>query len=233
VALLLRRAGSSGPVGGGAGPLGTLPATFAGDLPCADCPGIRHQLELFPDQAFFLRMTYLGKGADASVDDIGSWTVASDRRTLVFSGGREAPLQFAIKDTNTLRQLDLEGREIASSRNHDLRRTQDLQPLEPRLLMRGMYKYFADAGRFAECLTRQSWPVAQEQDNAALESAYAQTRRQPGEDMLVNLEGRVAMRPKMEGEGQQPTLVVERFIGIWPGETCGARFSTEPLENTY
>ena len=41
------------------------------------------------------------------------------------------------------------------------------------------------------------------------------------------------MRPKMEGEGQQPTLVVERFIGIWPEETCGARFATEPLENTY
>ena len=178
-------------------------------------------------------MTYLGKGDDASFDDIGSWTVASDRRTLVLSGGREAPLKFAIKDANTLRQLDLEGREIASSLNDDLRRTQDLQPLEPRLLMRGMYKYFADAGRFTECLTRKNWPVAQEQDNAALESAYAKARRQPGEEMLVNLEGRVAMRPKMEGEGQQPTLVVERFIGIWPGETCGARFATEPLENTY
>ena len=233
VALLLRRAGSSGPVGGGAGPLGNLPATFAGDLPCADCPGIRHQLELFPDQAFFLRMTYLGKGDDASFDDLGSWTIASDRRTLVLSGGREAPLKFAIKDANTLRQLDLEGREMAASRNDDLRRTQDLQPLEPRLLMRGMYTYFADVGRFTECLTRQNWPVAQEQDNAALESAYAKARRQPGEDMLVNLEGRVAMQPKMEGEGQQPTLVVERFIGIWPGETCGARFATEPLENTY
>jgi copper homeostasis protein (lipoprotein) len=205
----------------------------AGDLPCADCPGIRHQLELFPDQAFILRMTYLGKSDDASFDDIGNWTVASDRRTLVLSGGREAPLQFAIKDANTLRQLDLEGREIAASLNDDLRRTQDLQPLEPRLLMRGMYKYFADAGRFTECLTHQNWPVAQEQDNAALESAYAKAQRQPGEDMLVNLEGRVSMQPKIEGVGQQPTLVVERFIGIWPGETCGARFATEPLENTY
>jgi len=37
VALLLRRAGASGPVGGGDEPLGKLPATFAGDLPCADC----------------------------------------------------------------------------------------------------------------------------------------------------------------------------------------------------
>jgi uncharacterized lipoprotein NlpE involved in copper resistance len=159
--------------------------------------------------------------------------IASDQHMLVLFGGQEAPLKFAIKDANTLRQLDLEGHEIASSLNYDLSRAQDQQPLEPRLLMRGMYKYFADAGRFTECLTRQSWPVAQEQDNAALESAYAKLRHQPGETMLVTLEGRVAMRPKMEGEGQQPMLVVERFTGIWPGETCGARFAAEPLENTY
>jgi copper homeostasis protein (lipoprotein) len=233
VALLLRRAGSAGPVGEGAKPLGTLPATFVGELPCADCPGIRYQLELFPDQAFFLRMTYLGKGEDASFYDIGSWMVTSDQRTLALFGSQEEQLKFAIKDTNTLRKLDLEGREIASSLNYELRRTQDQSPLEPRLLMRGMYKYFADAGRFTECLTRQNWPVAQEQDNAALESAYAKARRQPGEELLVSLEGRVAMRPKMEGEGQQSTLVVERFIGVWPGESCGARFATEPLENTY
>src|SRR5215510_12755137 len=96
-----------------------------------------------------------------------------------------------------------------------------------------MYRYFADAGQFTECLTRRKWPVAQEKDNAALESAYAKARLTPGEELLVNLEGQIAMRPKMEGKGAQPTLVVEHFIGIWPGETCGARFSTAPLENTY
>jgi uncharacterized lipoprotein YbaY/uncharacterized lipoprotein NlpE involved in copper resistance len=201
VALLLRRASSTDPVGAGDEPWGTLPATFAGDLPCADCPGIRHQLELFPEQVFFLRMTYLGKGDDASFDDIGHWAVANDRRTLVLSGGREVPLKFAIQNANTLRQLDLEGREMATSLTYELRRTQDLQPLEPRLQMRGMYKYLADAGRFTECLTRQNWPVAQEQDNAALESAYVKAQRQPGEDMLVTLEGRVAKQPKLEGEG--------------------------------
>jgi hypothetical protein len=92
VTLLLRRAGASGSPGEGANPLGTLPATFVGELPCADCPGIRHQLELFPDQAFFLRMTYLGKGDDASVDDSGSWIITSDQHMLVLYGGGKAPL---------------------------------------------------------------------------------------------------------------------------------------------
>ena len=216
-----------------AAPLGALPASFIGELPCADCPGIRYHVNLFPDRVFFLRTTYIGRADNANFDDIGSWVVSSDRNTLILKGEREAPEIFAIKDRETLRKLDVEGREIESLLNYDLRRTKNIEPLEPRLAMRGMYRYFADAGLFTECLTRRKWPVAQEKDNAALESAYAKARLTTGEELLVNLEGQVAMRPKMEGQGAQLTLVVERFIGIWPGETCGARFSSAPLENTY
>jgi uncharacterized lipoprotein YbaY/heat shock protein HslJ len=99
--------------------------------------------------------------------------------------------------------------------------------------MRGMYRHMADAGWFTDCATRVSHPVAQEGDNAALESAYGTAGRPPGGELLVTLEGRVAMRPKMEGTGEQAALVVERFLGVWPGETCGARGATDPLENTW
>jgi heat shock protein HslJ len=37
----------------------------------------------------------------------------------------------------------------------------------------------------------------------------------------------------MEGPPPKPSLLVERFSGLWPGETCGVRFATERLENTY
>ena len=216
-----------------AAPLGVLPASFIGELPCADCAGIRYHVNLFSDRVYFLRTTYLGRADGATSDDIGSWVVSSDRGTILLKGGREAPIVFRIKDENTLRMLDVEGRDIESPLNYDLQRTKNFEILEPRLAIRGMYRYFADAGQFTECLTRRKWPVAQEKDNAALESAYTKARLTPGEELLVNLEGQIAMRPKMEGKGAQPTLVVEHFIGIWPGETCGARFSTAPLENTY
>ncbi|MBP7570587.1 MAG: META domain-containing protein [Acidobacteria bacterium] len=39
-----------------------LPATFAGDLPCADCPGIRLTLELLAEHVFVYRLTYQGRG---------------------------------------------------------------------------------------------------------------------------------------------------------------------------
>ncbi len=215
----------------GGGNLSRLPATFVGDLPCADCPGIRYQLNLLSDQSFFLRMTY--KDRNRAVDDIGSWTISSDGHTLLLHGGREAPEQFSIRDADTLRKLDVEGREIQTSLNYDLKRTEPFQSFEPRLLMRGMYRYVADTGSFTECLTRRKMGVAQESANAALEAAYSKTRQQPGEPLLVHVEGRLVERPPVEGGGVQSMLVVERFINIWPGETCGVPFSRPPLEGTY
>jgi copper homeostasis protein (lipoprotein) len=233
VALMMRRVGgqelASGAATGEA--LGQSLASYSGDLPCADCPGIRSQLDLFPDGVFFLRKMHLGTGE--RVDDIGTWVVSADDKTLILQGGGDTLARFAIADVGTLRPLDLAGREIASALSYDLKRTASWQPIEPRLSMTGMYRYMADAGLFTECRSRRRVPVAQEQDNAALEAAYTRARREPGEALLVRLEGQIAMRPKREGDGVQPTLVVERFVTVWPGESCGAQLAAATLENTY
>jgi len=234
VELLLRQTGRARP--GTSEPdlsvLGPLPASFNGDLPCADCPGIRYRLNLFADQSFFLSTVYLGRDNPVTYD-IGSWTLSSDRQTMTLHGGQERPLTFRVIDPNTLRKLDLDGHDIASALNYSLTRMEQFEAIEARLAMRGMYRHRADAGTFTECLTRQRWMVAQEDDNAALERAYLNIRREPGEKLMVSVEGHVKMLPPMEGSIRQPTLVVNRFIGLWPGETCGARFATSPLQNTY
>jgi copper homeostasis protein (lipoprotein) len=180
-------------------------------------------------------MEYLGKGDSAKVDDIGMWAVSRNPDTLVLFGNAPAPVKFAVRDANTLRKLTPAGTNITSSLSYDLKRTTNAQPLEPRLRVRGVYvyMYMADAGRFRERLTRRSWPVAHEQDNAALEAAYGKARRRPADTLLVDLDGQVAMRPKLEATGREQSLVVERFGGVWPGESCGSRTSIEPLENTY
>lgn len=237
VALMLRRVGGSKPASKPAtdNPVGNLPASFLGELPCADCEGIRYTLNLFPDSVFFLRTTYRGKGKGEgdSFDDIGQWTLSADRNTLILHAGRETSVMFAVKSPVVLRKLDIHGKEIESQLNYDLIRSNRFEWIEPRLRLRGMYMYMADAGLLRECLTERRFPVAQEGDNVALERAYLKARRQPGEQLLLTLEGQIALRPKMEGLGDQEVLVVKRFIDVWPGETCGPRFSTAQLENTY
>jgi copper homeostasis protein (lipoprotein) len=215
----------------GASALGRLPATFSGVLPCADCPGIAHQLDLFPDHVYYLRRIYEGRPG-GPFDEIGAWMVSANGRTLVLHGVGEAALRFAIQDMRTLTKLDLEGRPIVSAANHDLTRSPAFVPIEPRLAMRGMFRYMADAAILEECLTRRRLPVIMAGDYLALEKAYTRMRREPGGSMLATLDGRIVERAGMEGP-PRPSLLVERFEGLWPGETCGVRFVTERLENTY
>ncbi len=199
-----------------------LPALYQGDLPCADCAGLRYAVDLRPDNVYFMRTTYLGKGGPqgTSVDDIGRYSLSQDARTLTLKGSRGESLSLYFENSVTLRVLDQAGQPIQSDLNYYLKNVPSYHPIEPRLSMRGMYSYRADAGRFRECLTQLDLPVAQSNDNRALESAYGAARAQPGQPVMVSLEGRIAMQPKMEGAGLQPTLVVEKFAAASPGESC-------------
>lgn len=98
----------------------------------------------------------------------------------------------------------------------------------------GMFTYMADAPAITLCDDGGRVPVAMEADYKSLEAAYRQARRQPGEAVLVSVEGTIAARPSAEpGQPPRPHLVVERLIGAWPRETCGNRLADSPLRNTY
>jgi copper homeostasis protein (lipoprotein) len=238
VSLVLQRTGTSddATTAGSAGtvlPPNSRSAIFTGDLPCADCTSIRYQLELFPDETFFLRRTYVGRPRSAASDEIGTWVLSRDGRTLTLTRGTDAPLRIAIGAPNTLHVLGASAEGGSGTRGDALRLTPGAAPLEPRLQMRGMYRNVADAGRFTECVTRQSWPVAQERDNLALEAAYARARQSPGDAVLVEVTGRVAMRPGADGGDRERTLVVERFGGVRPGESCGSSSAEPPQDDTH
>ncbi|MFL2547024.1 MAG: META domain-containing protein [Candidatus Rariloculaceae bacterium] len=128
--------------------------------------------------------------------------------------------------------IDRNGNDIVSSLNYDLSPTNEFIATELQLEMIGMYQYMADAARFTECLSGRSFPVAFEAEGIELERAYLELRRQPGDSLLASFRGRVAMRPRMEGDGQELNVVVEDFGGVWPAETCGARQSMSELHGT-
>lgn len=94
----------------------------------------------------------------------------------------------------------------------------------------GMYSYTADSGLFHDCASGQRMPVAEEGDNAALQSAYVKAVPQPGAPLLAAVEGRIETRQPMEGN-PRPTLIVDRFLNIKAG-TCESG-SSASLENTY
>jgi len=94
----------------------------------------------------------------------------------------------------------------------------------------GLYHYFADSGSFTDCQTGERLQVAQEGDNAALETAYLESVGEPGESLLAVVDGYIEQRRAMEGAAR-PTLIVTRFRNLKPG-AC-EQWTTASLENTY
>jgi len=209
-----------------------LPATFAGTLPCADCPGIRYSLNLWPDGVFHLQREWLER--DFRESDVGRWRKDPARDAVLLYGGREMPLQFSVEGPRTLRQLDVGGQPIESDLPYELTSAGTLERLDLQLPLRGMFTYMADAPRFEECLTGRSYPVAMEGPYIELERAYvAAGKPAAGAPIMAALEAAITERPAMEGDRPIPTVVVRRFIGLFPSQTCERAMSEASLPNTY
>jgi copper homeostasis protein (lipoprotein) len=208
-----------------------LPASFLGVLPCADCPGVKHHLDLWPDKVFHLRREWLER--ETRFDDLGRWHYEPGRRALVLYGGTEMPLQFEVIGPTELRLLDLEGQPIDSELDYSLRTDGNLTPTDLELFFGGDLQYMADAAVFTECLTGRRYPVAMEGDWIQAERAYLEAAPEPGGRLYTTFEGRLTDRPKMEGEGIERSLIVQRFINVWPGQSCPRSLAQADLLETY
>ncbi|MFT4173175.1 MAG: META domain-containing protein [Rhodocyclaceae bacterium] len=207
----------------------TTPASFSGVLPCADCGGQRYRLNLFDNGAYALQIDYLGVTDNDHASELGRWTVAPGGRTLVLESGNERPLRFAI-EAGGLRMLDMEGKPIRSRLNYVLRRDTQFSAVTYRGNLRGTYTRVGDDAVFEECGSGIRLPVVELGDYQELASRYARARPAPNTAMVATVEGRITSNTV--DQDQRPGLLVERFLGIWPGETCGTR-TTAHLVDTY
>ena len=96
-------------------------AAYQGELPCADCDGIRTTLVLQPDGTYRLQETYLGTAdSDASFVDVGRWLLDVGMGRLALHGSREVPQQFSVDGEQSITLLDQSGTPIVSAMDHTL-----------------------------------------------------------------------------------------------------------------
>jgi uncharacterized lipoprotein NlpE involved in copper resistance len=137
--------------------IGILPASFTGELPGAG-GAIAWQVNLLSEDRYQLRTTYLNKPEPKRFDDIGRWARDGSGR-IVLRGGREAPIfLMPVEGGAGLRKLDLHGNPIESLHNDRLTRLPKARPIEPRLLLNGMFSYMADAANITMCADGQGSP---------------------------------------------------------------------------
>jgi copper homeostasis protein (lipoprotein) len=96
--------------------------TFSGTLPCADCPGTDTKITLKPDGTYTLHETYQGK--KGGFDGDGTWTAEEngERIRLDPNSKSETDRVFAVKSKDEIEILDTEGKPIASTAPHALKR---------------------------------------------------------------------------------------------------------------
>lgn len=217
-----------------ASPFSNYPVHFLGLLPGANCQS-QYQLDLFADHTYFLRNSCFKDDRSKSLtsDDIGRWYFEAEKEQLMLTRGHKSSLVFSVLDSEIIEKLDCSGKKIESDLNYTLETSQSAQTLEPKVLMQGMYQYMADAALFKECSTGLKLPVLFEQDNLALERAYSKEKKEPGALLKIEVEGQIVQRPKMDGEGVQAHLLVERFIKTIPNEYCGNQYVDASFANTY
>ena len=213
---------------------GELPATYVGVLPCADCEGIKHKLNVRPDQVFHLRLQYLGKGAGKGdiFDELGVWELSQNGDTLTLHRTIGIPFRFLVRGPDVLSKLDLDDKEIDTELNYELERSDRFQPFEPSRFLRGLYSNVDDVGVFRECTTQLPLVVVEEGQYKKMEEAYFKQEPEPGQEILCTVTGRLAKRPSDDGQ-EREVLVVEDFSYFWPGETCGRWIPIAELEDSY
>lgn len=98
--------------------------TFAGTLPCADCPGIDTRVVLAADGTYTITESYQERSAPELKGD-GTWTVEEDNRRLRLDPNSKSDNDrlFAILSQDEIRQLDLEGKPIDSALPYNLKRS--------------------------------------------------------------------------------------------------------------
>lgn len=180
---------------------------------------------------FHFQITY-----DKAAVQSGRYAVSAtvkDQERLLFTtnrsypvlDGNNAPLKMALVSAGAKRPTGIT--DLPASYEHQM-------PGANNLIMNGMFTYQADAATITLCADGRRLPVTMEADYKALEKAYIAARPQPGQALLVNLEGTIAQRPALEeSQPPHPTLVVERFMNISPRETCGQPLADSPLRGTY
>lgn len=198
-----------------------LPASFRGTLPCADCAGIRHHLDLWPDEVYQLSREWLGR-ADGMLrrDEIGRWSSDPASGAIVLHGAAEMPLLWQVVAPDRLRKMDMPGAPVVPEPDHDLTSDGVFAPTDlERLFLAGEIRIGPHGPELRECITGRLLRIDMSEDDADLAAAVEAAIAGPETPVLATMEGRIT-HPPPSAVPQIPHLTVLRFNAAHPGEAC-------------
>ena len=206
-------------------------STYFAEIPNSSRGKTEITLNFLDGMHFMSKEVYLEKN-NQTIISMGIVELdTTTENVILLKGARGLAKRVRVKDKtiSAMILLDVNGKEIKP----ELKKKKEFEPITDSFPMKGMFSYMADAPLFVECYSQMKFPVAMEKDYLQLERKYLSNVEEAGKPLLVTLKGSLISRPKMEGKGNELTLVVEKFEKVWPKRDCKSTLSTANLKNTY
>lgn len=193
---------------------GMAPVAVGAPLPGAGTASYSLQAGLDPDVAIGPVVDARLRSADASDERLGPLNVLGVRLTGAppWIGRRQRRERASSADIQRLAQAN--------------------GVIESQPALKGLMVFEAGGARFTDCRSGRAYPLAEDGDFEALEHAYLAAGQEPGGPLMVSFEGFIDDMPRPDGGGDEPTVLVERFVGVWPDETCDQALGDATLKNT-
>lgn len=195
---------------------------WRGDLPCADCAGIRTTLRLAPDGTYQREAAYLGTngGGDTIDADVGTWQQEPSSGRITLTGSNDAPRFFAAESDGSLTQLQMNGERAATALSYALTPLAEPVMLTHPARLTIAFRYRADAAQATECRTGLTRPVAMTTEAyRALERA-ATERTTNDAPLLARVRAHLDTLPIGDGDARVAAWVVDSLLGLTPDEQC-------------
>jgi uncharacterized lipoprotein YbaY/heat shock protein HslJ len=178
---------------------------------------ISFELDYDPE-AIDERMSY---AIQVRINDGGKLMFITDRHEPVLT--RDAGRHV---DLNLVRAQTL----VSTPRDTPRQPQQSQQPRRTQL--NGTFRYMADAAIFRDCRTDKTFPVAQEAQYLETERAYLKSGVKAGEEIFVQIIGRMLERPKDDGIGNEVKVIIDSLVKMDSRKSCVPEGLAE-LTGTY
>lgn len=202
--------------------------TWRGDLPCADCAGIRTTLRLAPDGSYQREAAYLGTngGGDTVDADVGTWQREASSGRITLTSSNDAPRFFSLEPDGSLTQRDVDGGRASTAMSYGLAPLAEPVALTHPARLTIAFRYRADAAQATECRSGLTRPVAMTTEGyRALERAA--TAPSGGDAPVVaRVRAHLDTLPIGDGDARIAAWVVDSLLALTPNEQC-----TPPLPN--
>jgi len=188
-------------------------------LPCADCAGILTTIQLSNDSTYITEQQYLGKKESDVFYTLGKWSLTDS--IVALSGIKDAPNKYKAT-LNGITQLDKDGKEITGTKlNYTLTRIANKNfKTKNNIPVEGMFVYYADTHLITICATGKTYPATLTKETVKMETDYSSLKKKDKEPLLTHVEGVFEMHSAMEGDKEEETFVIKKFIKFLPGEKC-------------